>query len=385
MAVDAWRKSFGRTTSGQADPGGILRKLVWEPLLPRLGDARTILVSPDGALGRLPWAALPGQKPGSYLIEERAFAVVPIPRLLPELLARTTKHVTDASLMLVGEVDFDAGAGEGLRDINRIAGLTPRAERGDSLSHWNLLPGTGPEIRAIGQSFRKRDPSGALTSLRGLEATESAVRLAAPRHRYLHFATHGFFAPAELRSALATASRGDNADEPNLFARRDVAGFHPGLLSGLVLAGANRPSPPDLDDGILTALEVAELDLGGVDLAVLSACETGLGESAGGEGLLGLQRAFQTAGARSVLAGLWTVPDRATQSLMQRFYDNLWQKKMTRLEALRQAQLWMLREATKQPELVRGLETLDEPVDLGSSSLLPPYYWAAIVLSGDWR
>jgi CHAT domain-containing protein len=91
------------------------------------------------------------------------------------------------------------------------------------------------------------------------------------------------------------------------------------------LAGANvRPTPIGHDDGILTALKVAELDLSGVELAVLSACETGLGEVAGGEGLLGLQRAFQVAGAHSVVASLWKVGDEPTRALMARFYENLW-------------------------------------------------------------
>ena len=81
-----------------------------------------------------------------------------------------------------------------------------------------------------------------------------------------------------------------------------MVGFHPGLLSGLALAGANRPPEPGQDDGILTALEVAELDLSGVEMVTLSACQTGLGQSAGGEGLLGLQRAFQVAGAHAVVA-----------------------------------------------------------------------------------
>ena len=121
------------------------------------------------------------------------------------------------------------------------------------------------------------------------------------------------------------------------FGGRGVVGFHPGLLSGLALAGANRPLEPGQDDGILTATEVAELDLSGVALVALSACETGLGQSAGGEGLLGLQRAFQEAGVGSVVASLWSVDDAATRALMERFYENLWQRRMGKLAALRSA------------------------------------------------
>ncbi len=172
-------------------------------------------------------------------------------------------------------------------------------------------------------------------------------------------------------------SRG--AAETELFGgRREASGFHPGLLSGIVLAGANQPVDADSDDGILTALEVSTLDLSKVELATLSACETGLGEVAGGEGVLGLQRAFQVAGAHSVLATLWSVRDDAARSLMIDFYDNLWKKKMTRVEALRQAQLAMLREGVK-----RGLAYADQPAE--QDHRLPPYYWAAWVLSGDWR
>ena len=119
----------------------------------------------------------------------------------------------------------------------------------------------------------------------------------------------------------------------HLISPQDIAGYHPDLLSGLVLAGANRPVEEGQEDGILTALEVSELDLSKVDLATLSACETGLGQSAGGEGLLGLQRAFQLAGAKTTVASLWQVPDRATQALMSRFYENLWRRRMPKLEA----------------------------------------------------
>jgi CHAT domain-containing protein len=137
-------------------------------------------------------------------------------------------------------------------------------------------------------------------------------------------------------------------------------------------------------------LEVAALDLSNVELAVLSACETGLGEVAGGEGILGLQRAFQTAGARSVVSSMWKVPDRATQMLMTKFYENLWDKKMPKLEALRKAQIWMLREVpmddTLFNEVQRGLGGNQESrgrIEKGKP--LPPYYWAGFVLSGDWR
>ena len=124
---------------------------------------------------------------------------------------------------------------------------------------------------------------------------------------------------------------------------------------------------------------MGELDLSGVELATLSACESGLGKTAGGEGVLGLQRAFQTAGARTTVTSLWKIPDDATRSLMIDFYENLWSKKMSKIEALRQAQLTLMREGVK-----RGMELqADEPAD--ADHRLPPYYWAAFVLSGDWR
>ena len=129
----------------------------------------------------------------------------------------------------------------------------------------------------------------------------------------MHFATHGFFAAAQDKPT------GSSRATPFASER---AGDHPGLLSGRVFAGANRSN--SIDHGLLTALEIAELDLRGVRLAVLSACETGLGQVASGEGVLGLQRAFQVAGAKSVVSSLWKVDDEATRKLMSRFYDNLW-------------------------------------------------------------
>ena len=112
---------------------------------------------------------------------------------------------------------------------------------------------------------------------------------------------------------------------------------------------------------------------------MLSACETGLGEVAGGEGLLGLQRAFQVAGARSVVASLWKVGDEPTRALMARFYENLWRKGLTPRAALREAQLYMLREGLRRG--VGGIRR-DEK-DTSKSDRMPPFYWAAFVLSTD--
>jgi CHAT domain-containing protein len=169
----------------------------------------------------------------------------------------------------------------------------------------------------------------------------------------------------------------------------DVVGLNPGVRSSLCLAGVNRGAAADpagaSDDGHLTAVEVAALDLRAARLVVLSACETGLGRAEAGEGVLGLQRAFQVAGSRSVVASLWKVPDRATQVLMEHFYDGLWRPRpLARAEALRDAQLWMLRNAAGRPELLRGLERAG-PVPPPADGRLPPRYWAAFVLSGDWR
>ena len=241
------------------------------------------------------------------------------------------------------------------------------------------------EMAAIKDSFEVRFPDGKAKTLRRDGATESVFRREAPKYHWLHLATHGFFAPAGLASALS-ASNGEHGraveqiGSPNHFGKQGISGFHPGLLSGLAFSGANTPAGADEDDGILTAVEVAGLDLEKTELIVLSACETGLGSVAGGEGVLGLQRAFQLSGAKTTVTSLWKIPDRATSQLMQRFYENLWDKKLSKLESLREAQIWMLKEGRQ-----RGLDLEESQAKPPASGRLPPKYWAAFVLSGDWR
>src|SRR5262249_30815040 len=145
------------------------------------------------------------------------------------------------------------------------------------------------------------------------------------------------------------------ADYGRTPAEQQVFGRNQLLLSGLVLA---RPATATADDGVLTAEEVGGLDLRGTELVTLSACETGLGNTAGGEGVLGLQRAFPIAGARGVLASLWRVDDAATVVLMQEFYTNLWQEpKLPAWEALRQAQLTVLRHPERVAQCADELRT----------------------------
>jgi CHAT domain-containing protein/tetratricopeptide (TPR) repeat protein len=386
--VDAWRIAIkadrGVTPNAAAgdDPAAVLRRLVWEPLEPHLAEVQTLLISPDGALGRIPLGALPAKKRGSYLIEQYAITVVPVPQMLGASRAEAESgEVSPASILLVGNVDYGGDAGEADK-----RGRSRAAASGRDGEHWarfGALPSTREEILAVSDSFTRQYRGGRVESLRETEATEAAVRAQAPTCRWLHLATHGYFAPEALKSALAEPAAGPGNGPLRLdldrgAGHRDITGWNPGLLSGLALAGANvRPTPPGQDDGILTALEVAELDLSGVELATLAACETGLGDVAGGEGLLGLQRAFQVAGARAVVASLWKVDDTPTQKLMSRFYENLWRRKMTAAGALREAQLYMLREGLK-----RGLVDLDAQPGPGPKHV-PPYYWAAFVLSGD--
>jgi tetratricopeptide (TPR) repeat protein len=383
-AVDAWRKSFGTTETGKsANPRTELRRLVWAPLEVQVKGAKVVLVSPDGPLTRFPLAALPGKQAGSYLLDEVAIAVVPVPQLLPELLAPVAASQGEPTLLVVGDVAYDAEAGKPAETV-AASRAAPRGDPKEGRLMWPPLGNSLAEIAAVEKSFQERYRKGTVTELRRAGPTVSEVCKQAPKHRYLHFATHGFFAPPQLRSALALPAK-QNARPGDLFARLSVTDFHPGLLSGIVLAGANRAQSAEQDDGILTALEVAELDLAGVDLATLSACHTGLGESAGGEGLLGLQRAFQEAGARTVLATMWEVDDEPARELMERFYANLWKKGMGRLDALRDAQLWMLGRNPKGPSLQR--RGLKRPGDRepAQSRLDSPRHWAAFVLSGDWR
>lgn len=405
--IEKWRGAVGGSPSSDGDPGADLRRLLWQPLEAHAQGCTTVLISPDGPLARLPWGALPGAKPDTYLLEDYAIAMLPVAQSLAELLAPRASEPDDSRMLLVGDVDFGATPGQAGQLAAGQSRVAPRGVLGLA-GNWKDLPGTTKEAASIRTAFEKSFGKQKLKSLERDQATESQLRASAPECRFLHLATHGFFSPAPKQSALVSfvgdflestavaQSLAFDADDAPSDADRvgtsrtfrpesGVSEVHPGLLSGIVLAGANAEVQADRDDGILTALEVGQLDLSRVDLVTLSACETGLGEAAGGEGLLGLQRAFQVAGARSVVASLWQVPDDATRALMVEFFENLWVKKLSKIEALRQAQLTILRRYDPRSGALRGLTVSPPTKPARSTAGLPPLYWAAFVLSGDWR
>jgi CHAT domain-containing protein/Tfp pilus assembly protein PilF len=414
-AAERWRlaivKGLGRANdaaSGELDGGNLrqapqqfLREHLIDPLTPHLQGADLALISPDGFVTQVPFAALPGRTKGSYFIEEMSVAVVPVPSDLPVLLSSTVgESAGDPSLLLVGGVDFGGDPGSVLVATNDMTPSQHRsAERGRDRLAFGPLPGTAHEIEEIEKTFHERFADREIEILDKSDATEQRFRLEAPKHRWLHVATHGFFANAGIPSALDRHNEEGRHTEGGGFGfQLQDEGIDPALLSGIVFAGANRDVgsaetstldfSKETDDGILTALEISELDLRNVDLAVLSACETGLGRVAGGEGVLGLQRAFQTAGARTCVTSLWKVDDSATELLMKEFYANLWQRKLGKLDSLRQAQLTMLRRYDAAENRLRGLSRvvrLPESAAPSNSSRPAPKYWAPFILSGDWR
>jgi CHAT domain-containing protein len=182
----------------------------------------------------------------------------------------------------------------------------------------------------------------------GEQATEGRLKKVRSPH-ILHIATHGFFLNDQGHHPKSNLSWLLDLSPENTYGSGRLLGTLPEsplLRSGLALSGANtwlrgERLPEDAEDGLLTAEDVTSIDLQDTELVVLSACETGLGEVHVGEGVVGLRQSFILAGAQTMVMSLWKVPDLATTVLMDRFYENLFRRKMERNEALRQAQLYI--------------------------------------------
>lgn len=383
------------------DPATILRELLWDPLAAHVGKAKTVFVSPDGFLGSLPFETVVIET-GEFLIEKHGFVYLQDIASLPGIVAKPRSPVTTKAsvageegksiggLLCIGGVDFrkrgdlawqenpaSAGSGTGESALpsefpteRTVAMRSQKRALRRSDNTWVPLMFSGPEANAVvglhEESFE--DTRGRLL-LRGQDATEERLVYEMPRHEIVHLATHGFFNPTWLTQKWGSMRvvRGKRRIEMRDVPRK-VSGNLPGLLSGVVLAGSNRRSVEDRDDGLLTAEEISYLDLSRVNLVTLSACETGLGDPRGGEGMLGFRRELRLAGVSTVISSLWSIDDEKTMELMQLFYERLWLDEDSKLEALRGAQLDML----KRNMIENDGETL-------------PATWGAFVLDGDWR
>lgn len=351
--------------------GNRLRRAIWDPVATHLRGADRVFVVPDGAVGLVPLAALPVGMT-SYLLEHGP----PIHYLSAErdLVATSTKPtVGSGGLLALGGPSFDAApsaaraaaasdataAGDAVRRGSQPGCLSLRSLR------FQPLGGTLQEVQELSKVWTESAGSSidAARVLVGAQASESTFKRDASRYRVLHLATHGFFLSGDC-ARVPTGARGVGGLSG---ARRSTD--NPLLLSGLALAGANRRASAalDEDDGILTAEEVASLDLSRVEWAVLSACDTGVGEIRAGEGVFGLRRAFQVAGARTVIMSLWSVDDQATREWMRALYQGRFQRNLSTADAVHEASLSMLRERR-----AKGQST-------------HPFYWAAFVAAGDWR
>ncbi len=290
-----------------------LYNLVWKPLDAYLANINTVYYSPSGLLHKLSFSALSGET-NVYLCDRYTLQMLGSTSQLTNItddVPKTLQHIS-----MFGGIQYD------LFDSHEVV--------------WEYLPATRNEIENIATIFNNDNIS--VSRFSDNIATETEFKQTAPKSDVLHIATHGFFYsdPQGDWKSGATDVQADTSVIAHRASRSGEAGFglkafvlnrNPLMRSGLVMAGANNvwlsDTQPDHDDGVLTALEVSHLDLRNTGLVVLSACETGLGDVKGSEGVYGLQRAFKMAGARYVIMSLWKVADKETEEFMTTFYSYL--------------------------------------------------------------
>ena len=399
-AVQAWRSAVGLVYAGPDPPGGggapegrglglaprpsasgraeavRLRELVWDPLVGALGDAEEVVVALDDVLHLVPLDALPIDE-GEQLVGDRWKVQTRV--ALWELLDAPRPPSSQLGLVSLGGASFDAqpltlGAEKSIAVDSEPSAETKAPELAIALLRggaWEqgFAPLTYTRTEAQGlaavfaEAFHSEAPA---LVLDGPHASREALVEAAPKARYLHVATHGWFAPESIRSWADATAEGENTIQ-RLSGRDTVRGMSPMLLCGLALAGANlSPNAVGRVPGLVTAEELSGLDLTGCELAVLSACDTNVGERRAGQGVASLQKALHMAGARSVITSLWKVPDEATSELMLDFYRRLWVEKKPKHQALWEAKL-----------------RLRNAVDERGEPLYTTRDWAAWVLTGD--
>lgn len=335
--VHAWREqvaprgssheSLGAATRSARVLGDSLRQAIWDPLARSLAGASRVLVVPDGALQLVDLAALPSKGDG-WVIDSEPLIV----RLSSERDLLGSASPADGKLVVaVGDPDFDGAGGAVAAAAYRGA---PSTCRNFAEVRFAALPGARAEANEVAQHWRSAGTDSVML-LEGGEADEARIKLLAPRLGALHVATHGFFmgegcgassetnrgvgrltTPSKPVPAAPTAAFFSHRPDETLAREQTLR------LSGLAFAGANHRAQASVgqEDGVLTAEEIATLDLSHAREVVLSACDTGVGDLSVGEGVFGVQRAFQLAGARHLVMSLWSVDDTSARAWMQAYY-----------------------------------------------------------------
>lgn len=362
--IEDWRATL-RTRPGSAKDLAICRRLgdrvrqvIWDPIAPLLKGVSTLNVVPAGALHSVPFSALPL---GSGWFMDRGPMIRVLDRESDGVSVRTGSDSRGAVLAF-GDPDFEA-VGD---TVAHPALASYRGERSTCLDlravRFERLPASADEIAAVEQAWPER-----VQSRLGRAASESAFKQDSPNASVLHLATHAFLLGPASCGRVASGARGIGGLAPTSTtsgSTREPAtdSRDPLVRAGVALAGANSRElrSGEAEDGILSAQEIASLPLDGVELVVLSGCETGLGTVAASEGVLGLERAFRVAGVRTVVASLWSVEDRSASLWMSRFHA---------AHASGQSPLAAAHDAMRDVRARGGL-------------LSHPFHWAAFVVSG---
>jgi CHAT domain-containing protein/Tfp pilus assembly protein PilF len=329
--------------------------LVWRRLAAYLEGANTVYVAPDGSLNLISFAGLLDDN-GKYLIEKYPIHYLSSGR---DLIRLQDTISSCSGLLAIGDPDFDLSLSSMLPSgASSASVMSSRSFRskGKELEQFKCrrLPATRKEVEAVAKQWRFHKAESIVTRF-GADATEDHFKREAPGKRVLYLATHGFYFSHECLA-------GKVAESETFFVE------NPYLQCGLLLAGANQHrkgiGKVDCEDGILTAEDVAGMNLNGTDLVVLSACETGLGEVKSGEGVYGLRRAFQMAGAKTVISSLWSIDDETTAELMGQLFSVMDETIPQTMQRIALNHLGALRAQGKSDH---------------------PFYWAAFVATGDWK
>jgi CHAT domain-containing protein len=302
---------------------------------------KKVYFSPDGVYNRINLNTLYNPLTGKFILDEVDIQLLTTTK---DLVARKNKTHPISNASLFGYPDYSQAIASSQRSFAPAPYLpTDSLRRAFKDGTLGMLKGTEKEVNMIAGLLSQNHIK--VNKFIKKEASEDAIKNV-NNPGIVHIATHGFFMP-----------------ETEMEENNNKLEVNPLLRSGLFLAGAQQAldgkiNSDSTENGILTAYEAMNLNLDNTDLVVLSACETGLGEIKNGEGVYGLQRAFQTAGAKAVLMSLWKVDDTATHELMTLFYE-YWLRELNKQQAFKKAQHSM---RAKYPD---------------------PYYWGAFVLVGE--